>query len=629
MQKSSRLNEPSETVIDEISKSLVSAIGEANKWNFRLRCKNLSDPKLSDGVQLAEHIRALQLAEVVIKRDLNRRIANARRHQNALRPVNKLPDEVLSVVFHQVAATVSIFNHFTSLSNIAGVSARWKSIVDSTPTLWSFVSSTYPESQVDRALKKSARTPLSVACRFKGEELTSSLKYESREFLQVMQSKGRHWDELTLRLPRIGHLRAVLEAPSSHLRKLDIKVAYASFKKLNLFGGLRGVLEDVKLTNANIEWNSEAFTGLRTLQLDYSAICDSDVLPSVTQLSWLLEHNPGLRFLSLSGWITEGPTPDDPTTLPHLTRLCLKAMPSDTAAPVLRSLWAPSCTHFTLHCESGTGYTALLTELEAFLPSLRESLEQAASISICLGPSHFHYHTVPRSTESPSKLDFRLDSMPPYLLLELFCHQLHEYNVKTSPIHIRIDPRFDFTCSGAILPSLFRLRNVVNLKVADRVVAPCRLLKWLSWPYSIQGDQELWPLPNLVEVEIGQSNLTLRDIRDFVRGRYGKRSEKKQPRGLMPLKVLRTVGNDWDDTWVQPDIRRLLPQTDCSFQRSSWAHSYCEINAETTDTDEEEEGASEVAGSHESSIVDSESTDETSDSDSEVSDDSDEGTEES
>lgn len=37
MQNSSRLNEPSETVIDEISKALVSAVGEANKWNFRLR----------------------------------------------------------------------------------------------------------------------------------------------------------------------------------------------------------------------------------------------------------------------------------------------------------------------------------------------------------------------------------------------------------------------------------------------------------------------------------------------------------------------------------------------------------------------------------------------------------------
>ncbi|KAG8940671.1 hypothetical protein FRC04_005083 [Tulasnella sp. 424] len=614
------MNEPSEIIIAEISKSLVSAIAEANKWNYQLCCKNLSDPKLSSGVHLAEHIRALQLAEVVIKRDLNRLIANARRHQNALQPVNKLPDEVLSVVFHQVAATVPISNHFTSLSNIAVVSARWKSIVDSTPTLWSFVSSTYPESQVDRALKKSARTPLSVACRFKGDELTASLKYESREFLRVMQSKGRHWDELILRLPRIGHLRSFLEAPLSHLRKLDVKVEYASPKKLNLFGGQRGVLEDVKLTNANIEWDSEAFTGLRTLQLDYSASGDPDVLPSVTQLSWMLAHSPRLRLLSLSSLTPDDSTPDDPIILPNLTRLCLKDMSSHSAAAILRLLRTPSCTHFTLHCFSDTVSTALLDQLEGFLPPLRNSLQQAASISICLSPDSFHYHSTPESSESPSKLDFILNGGPTYIPLEWFCYYLHEYNTECAPIHISIDPRFDFIRSDTILPSLFRLRNVVSLKVADRVVGPCRLLEWLSKPNSIQGGQELWPFPNLVEVEIGQSNLTFRDIQGFVRRRYVEPSGQKQR--VVRLKVLRTVGKHWDDPWVQPEIKRLLPETDCSFRKSSWVRVYCEINEEFTDT-EEEESDSGASVSHESSIVGSE----TGDSDSGLSDASDEDAE--
>ncbi|KAG8964753.1 hypothetical protein FRC05_003593 [Tulasnella sp. 425] len=561
MQTSFGMNEPSEAVIAEISKVLVSAIGEANKWNYQLCCSNLSDPKLSDGVQLAEHIRALQLAEVVIKRDLNRRIANARRHQNALQPVNKLPDEVLSVVFHQVAATVSIFNHFTSLSNIAGVSARWKSIVDSTPTL----------------------------C--------------------------------------IGHLRAVLEAPSSHLRKLDIKVAYPSSKRLNLLGGQRGVLEDVKLTNANIEWDSEAFTGLRTLELDYSGMGDSGVVPSVPQLLRLLEHSPGLRFLSFSGYLNGGSIPEDPLTLPHLTRLCLKDMSPDDATALMRSLRAPMCIHFILHCYSDTGHTPLLAQLESFLPSLRNSLQQAASISICLRPSSFHYHSVPTSPESPSKLDFELNGTRPYLALGWFCHQLHGYNVKTSPIHIRIDPRFDFTRSDTILPSLFHLHTVVSLKVADRVVGPCRLLEWLSRPNSIQGDQEQWPFPDLVEVEIGQSNLTFRDVRDFVRGRYLERPGEDQRGKPMRLKVLRTVGRSWPDAWAQPDIRRLLPETECSFQKSGWVRVPCKVNEEFADI-EEEESDSEAHHSDESSIVDSETADETSVSESELAPASDEEMEE-
>ncbi|KAG9048521.1 hypothetical protein FS837_012711 [Tulasnella sp. UAMH 9824] len=570
MQSPSKITGPSEKVIDDISNTLVMAVAEANRGNLGLRCTSLGDPDLSDPIQLAEHIRAFQLAQIVIKRGLDRRIASAKRHWNALQSVNKLPVEVLSTVFHQLLATVSTFDHFTSLFNIAKVSVRWKSIIDATPSLWSFVSSTFPRAQVDRALKKSARSPVSVACRFPGYLLTATSKEGSRNFLTKMQSTGRPWDELTLHLPSIGHLRTVLEAPASHLRKLEIKVQHASSKPVDIFGGTRRVLEDLSLTGAWIKCDPNALTGLRRLQLDYNK---GFAGPTLTQIFWLLQQSPILHFFAWSGRVIHHSMslPTGTITLSHLTGLSLKGVPGSDVSVILGLIHAPSCRHFTLHCNSDSkdGYSRLLVPLQRFLPSLKNSLQQVATISVCLGLSSFHYHCIPPSCDSSYQLDFKFEGEPPYSLLEWFAQHLHDINLKTPPINIRFDPRFDFT-RDTTLPALFRLRNVVSLKLADRVVGPCRLLQGLSRPTRSQGGSEFWPFPELADMKIAPSNLLIRNVLDFFRSRYIEQLGQGCPRRPPMLKTLHLVGYEWDGFREEQELKPILRGTKYSLERSVW-----------------------------------------------------------
>lgn len=565
---------------------------------------SLGDPDLSDPVQLAEHIRAFQLAQIVIKRGLDRRIAGAKRHWNALQSVNKLPVEVLSAVFHQLLAMVSTFDHFTSLFNIAKVSVRWRSIIDSTPSLWSFVSSTFPKAQADRALKKSAPLPVSVACRFPGYLLTATSKQGSRNFLQKMQSTSRPWDELTLHLPSIGHLRTVLEAPASHLRKLGIKVRHPSSKPVDIFGGTRGVLEDLSLTSAEIKWDSSALTRLRRLQLDYQDKWYAG--PTLTQIIWLLQQSPILHFFAWSGRVRHHSTslPTGKITLSHLAGLSLKGVQASDVSVILGLIHAPSCRHFTLHCNSDSkdSYSRLMVPLQRFLPSLRNSLQQAATISVCLGLSSFHYHCIPPSCDSSTQLDFKFEGEQPYSLLEWFAQHLHDITLKTPPINIRFDPRFDFT-RDTTLPSLFRLRNVVSIKLADRVVGPCRLLQGLSRPLGSQGGSEFWPCPELADIEMAPSNLLIRDVLDFVRSRYVEDLGQGCPRRPPVLKTLRLVGYEWGDGFQGDrdlkDILRELRGTKYSLERSAYVHEPCEISEEPSDD--------EASDSEGSSAVDSDS----------------------
>ncbi|KAG8914535.1 hypothetical protein FRC01_004022 [Tulasnella sp. 417] len=584
MENSPKLTKPPESIIDSISNILLMAVAEANqgdlrlKWlvlnegtgwsttlnNFYSSSKSLGDPDLSDSTQVSEQIKALELAQVVIKQSLDRRIAGAGRQRNTLQPVNKLPPEVLSAIFHQVLAMVSIFDHFTSLFNLAKVSARWRSVIDSTPSLWSYVSSTYPNAGVERALKKSASLPVSVAYRSREPELTATTKRGSRDLLRTIKSSGRSWDELILHLPTVGHLKRFLERPSPHLRKLDIEAYGVSDTTVNIFGGKQGGLEDVRLIRPTIEWKSEALTGLRRLELGCSMGGFSSL--TLTEIVWLLERNPGLQYFSWSGgYRIDEFVPPDTISLPHLTELSL----NELKEPILLNLiHAPSCRRFTLRFNSYQegGHLSLLSPLQRLLPCFRNSLQQSTALSICLSEFSFHYHCVPLSPDS-GMLDFKFDNKQLYPMLEWVSQELHGININTPPIHIHFKPRFDFT-RDMTLPALFRLRNVVNVKLAESLVEPVWLLRGLSKPNGAQG--EFWPFPELAELEMTLSSLRVQDVLDFIRSRYVDELPQGAPKRPPMLKTLRLIGYKLIEPEAEQELERILPPKVYSLEDPVW-----------------------------------------------------------
>ncbi|KAG8987215.1 hypothetical protein FRB90_003539 [Tulasnella sp. 427] len=247
--------------------------------------------------------------------------------------------------------------------------------------------------------------------------------------------------------------------------------------------------------------------------------------------------------------------------------------------------------------------------MERFLPSLRQSLQHAASISICLAPSSFHYHSIPTYPESPSRLDFELASFLPaqrsHIALDWLSEHLHGSGITTPPIDLHFEFGFDFTRDDRILTYFSRLESVTSLKVADRVVGPCRLLEWLS---EQPTPSCTWGFPNLINLEIGPSNLLLWDIMKMGRKRYGTEE------GPTKLKSFVVVGNEWPDVELMPEaIHRAFPGVECSHERASWKHMVCKINVDT-EGDSRNDEEQDDAVSETSWQVDSETTDETGNS---------------
>lgn len=195
----------------------------------------------------------------------------------------------------------------------------------------------------------------------------------------------------------------------------------------------------------------------------------------------------------------------------------------------------------------------------------------------------------------------------------------------TSPIKIRFDPRFDFTRNDNILPALFRLRNVVSLTIADRVVGPCRLLKWLSRPIRSQGNSASWPFPNLLEMELGQSNLLVQDVFTFFHTRYSLDPPRDLRSRPVWLQKLRLIGREWRDNSAEQALKRILLGTEYSLKISSWVHVPCKVNEDSVSVGDEDSRLY-SHDSDESSIVDSETTAETDDSGTSESEDSEDET---
>ncbi|KAG8987216.1 hypothetical protein FRB90_003540 [Tulasnella sp. 427] len=118
------------------------------------------------------------------------------------------------------------------------------------------------------------------------------------------------------------------------LRRLDVKLLYGTWEVVNFFGGDFPSLEDVKLTNVPLGWPSQPSAQIRALTLDYAG---SDFEVRTDAISQILQVNPNLRSLSLSGFIYVN-EPMDPMVFPILTKLSLKDTSNFATIALLKSI---------------------------------------------------------------------------------------------------------------------------------------------------------------------------------------------------------------------------------------------------------------------------------------------------
>ncbi|KAG8914293.1 hypothetical protein FRC01_004134 [Tulasnella sp. 417] len=237
-----------------------------------------------------------------------------------LDPISILPFEVLEVIFQLVLPPLDIVTwprglqeyhpDTASLYILRRVSTAWKDMIDSTPSLWAVISSTFPEDVNRSSLVRSGSSPLLI--------YVSGTSWIKDQFFQMIEPHIQRCSSLVLRLdadyvhwvPRLALLRLAtlkivieLKAPPTHvIKKIEIP---------------EEALENV-LTQAPMDW-------ARTLR----HLKDLRILQILNSLA----ASPGIEILTFAEMNIELP----PLTLPSSTEpISLPRLRSITLAVDIR-----------------------------------------------------------------------------------------------------------------------------------------------------------------------------------------------------------------------------------------------------------------------------------------------------
>ncbi|KIO19468.1 hypothetical protein M407DRAFT_11369 [Tulasnella calospora MUT 4182] len=131
-------------------------------------------------------------------------------------PINKLPPEVLIILFHIALESLPPGTRYSkALRALRVVSVRWSSLIDQAATLWARSSCLDPEKAVKMALRKSAGALLRVAC-------VCGVTEERYDYAALVLPHSRRWSSLEAGTAKARTIVTLLSGQLPNLRSLTV-----------------------------------------------------------------------------------------------------------------------------------------------------------------------------------------------------------------------------------------------------------------------------------------------------------------------------------------------------------------------------------------------------------------------
>ncbi|KAF5346640.1 hypothetical protein D9758_013208 [Tetrapyrgos nigripes] len=268
-----------------------------------------------------EELAEMPIAEIdAVERKLHVIAAAIRGHRNTLQPVNRLPPEILSIIFEHAQLSLSPFlpnihmysQEGSEWHSLLHVCRHWRGVIAQTSFLWSTVDSSTLTAPY---LRRSGGSPLTIFLRSPAgltkEHLDILLPHVSR--IKELHFSCPSWDENNSIFDN-----PTLLTPAPLLQSLSVINPYNAFVRdfWSLLTSVRATMpqlfsgETPKLKHLFLEhftsWPSNSFTNLTHVCLFNQ---DRDTLPTTSAFLDFLEGSPKLEELSL---IRAGPLlPDE------------------------------------------------------------------------------------------------------------------------------------------------------------------------------------------------------------------------------------------------------------------------------------------------------------------------------
>lgn len=274
---------------------------------------------------------------------------------NALSPIHQMPKEVFAQIIQHSLSPIqnspSCFylalvtrEYYTHLYRLRSVSSAWKSLVDSSPCLWTEISFVCHPKVLSKALKLSAQAPLNIILSNKTYGRSEAV-LTSPEFLaQVGPTIGR-WGSGNFSLSRssgeIVQQYLTTAAPLLESVRISMEEGMEGHGAIDLFAGQADRLRALALHSFPARWDSQIFRRLGNLEIG-----GQDLNLKLSQLVAILSNNLELKELSIGALavhVDDASPYEYPLSLPRLEMFTISQMPLRVTEFLLAQLDIPAC----------------------------------------------------------------------------------------------------------------------------------------------------------------------------------------------------------------------------------------------------------------------------------------------
>ncbi|KAG8922036.1 hypothetical protein FRC01_014566 [Tulasnella sp. 417] len=467
--------------------------------------------------------------------------------------INQLPTEILINVFRK---SLDPARPGKDLSHLRGVCNLWRSIVESTPSLWSHISAEDGIQHVRDAITKTGEVPLDLACLWDDE--TTNITVE--DFLTAVMEKSEYWRSVEITVPERPLAYPGLQSmPCPALETLKlwcIDPLPPSTAPFTLFGGMPAPSALKALTLCEVPVRLES---LEPLELEALTLFNPG-LQSMEEIVRILKTSPRLVTLVLEDVVDLQPPITSETPLIQLQQLdtLRLRLPVCSTEFLLSTLHAEKLDRLIVRPQYSSFLPSMLfaPNITHWVPVLRRMVQKAARTEIGFEWSNTCFLKF-------GKLDYRLTmefvdrTQCVREILDWHLANLGEA-VATLPARLsyhNVSQDFGDIELFSILPEVTEL-SIIEHSMAE-LVPVCEALRRPT-----QSKPPQWLLPNLYILHCDLAKESYTSLLAMLRGRYGSRGSREPSLDqLPPPPSLREI------RFFKGTVRTLPPPKDDGFLR--------------------------------------------------------------
>ncbi|KAG8957972.1 hypothetical protein FRC00_003245 [Tulasnella sp. 408] len=483
-----------------------------------------------------------------------------KRKRNSLVLVSALPIELLAVVF-EWAVCDEVQKRYMALQRLRLVCFAWRTAIDTTPALWSVLSSRHSARTLDIALERSSNHPLSI-----WHHLPSPFKngLDLGVFRILAPSEIQRWKFASLQFTSPEPL-VTLRQPAPLLEVLLLRITGhidRTYWVEDLFYGELPRLKELRLESVAVPWDSRYFPGLQILDLS----CIRQQGPTISQFLSILSQCSKLSLLMLDNVVF---LLDDHTeqtniklAMPSLIQLHLANLTSTSTNRILTSLGLPSLQQFKLSCSLPRDEPSIVFNhrLHLLTPTFAPILQNANAVKIELHQRTFTCRALfPEQLAATRSFTLTIRSSQPADPLRWLIKVLKDVSPRL-PAELTLSRDSRIAHDQEFFELMLKIPRLVDVSFTAANEDIAMLLARLGGCAVGEDGVMNWVLPDLHILCLSGDHFDISDVLAMVKSRYGLSGSQEGSRDHRPAPfvLLDVVDNTSATDEALMEIREIV-----------------------------------------------------------------------